>query len=135
MSQQLVTIQLAVQAINSIEKYHRVERYLTGLNAVESAKILQVDGQSALFEASLRSNEDDLLNSIENDAELVKVDPPAENKPSPGLPHSSTELEIDIDQPVEQAASESEQTDVESDDELLAKQQNPVPVYYYKLIH
>ncbi len=133
--QQLVTVWLAVQAVNSIEKYHRVESYLTGLNAVESAKILQVDGQNALFEASLRSSEDDLLNLIENDAELVKVDPPVENKSSPGIDHSSTELEIDIEQPLEKAVSESEETVVESEDELLAKQQNPVPVYYYKLIH
>ena len=78
----------------------------------------------------------------DDDAELVKVDPPAENKPSPGMPHSSTELEIDIEQPLEntviesdKAVSESENAVVESDDEILAKQQNPVPVYYYKLIN
>ncbi len=140
--QQLVTIQLAVQAVNSIEKYHHVESYLTGLNAVESAKILQVDGQNALFEASLRSNEDDFLNLIENDAELIKVDPPAENNPSPGIQQSSTELKIDVEQSVEKAGVESEKAAieseiaaVESDDELLAKRQNPVPVYYYRLIN
>ena len=154
--QQMVTVQLAVQSVNSIEKYHRVESYLTGLNAVQSAKILQVDGLNVLFEATLRSDEDDFLNLIENDAELIKVDPPAENKPSPGIHHSSAELEIDIEQPVEKTAGESEKAGlesekagvesgkavvesekagVESDDELLAKQQNPVPVYYYRLIN
>ena len=147
--QPLVTVHLAVQAVNSIEKYHRVESYLTGLNAVESAKILQVDGQNALFEASLRSNEDEFLNLIENDAELIKVDPPAESKPSPDIHYPSADSKIDVEQSAEKAVIksekvvienekpvvESEKAIIENDDELLAKQQNTVPVYYYRLIN
>lgn len=126
--QKLATIRLVIQAINSIEKYRRVENYLTGLNSVESVKPLQVDEQNALFEVMLRSNEDDFLYLIKNDAELIKVNPPPEKKPSHDIKNSNIESEIDVNPLVEEAV-------VESDDELLAKQKNQVPVYYYRLIN
>ncbi len=73
--QQWVTVQLNIQGVSSIKKYSHIERYLTGLNAVESAKPLRIDGQSVVFEVTLRSSKDDFLSLIKNDAELRQVEP------------------------------------------------------------
>ena len=67
------TIQLNVQAVNSIEKYRKVENYLTNLSAVKLSKVLKVDGQSVTFEIMLRSNEEEFLNIIKNDGQLAKT--------------------------------------------------------------
>ena len=72
-NQQAVVIQLDIQAVNSIEQYRYVENYLSGLSAVESVKPFKVDGQRAVFEVSLRSNEEDFHNLINHDAQLVEV--------------------------------------------------------------
>ena len=86
---QAVAIQLDIQAVNSIEQYRYVENYLSGLSAVESVKPFKVDGQHAVFEVSLRSNEEDLFSLINNDAQLIQVKAPeiephiiAEKKPA-----------------------------------------------------
>ncbi len=72
-SQPLVRIQLDVQAVNSIGKYRRVEDYLADLNVVQSIKPVQIDGQRALFEITLRGSEADFLNIINSEAELVEI--------------------------------------------------------------
>ncbi len=72
-NKKLAIVQLEVQAVNSINKYHRVEDYLHDLSAVETVRPLQVDRQSAVFEITLRSTEEDFLHLMKNDGELVKV--------------------------------------------------------------
>lgn len=71
--QQLVTIQLDIQAVTSIEKYHFVEKYLSDLDAVDAVKPLRVDAENAVFEVSLKNNQDDFLDLLKNDAAFVKV--------------------------------------------------------------
>ncbi len=74
-NQQLVKIQLEVQAVDSIKKYRKLENYLRGLSAVAMVEPSKVDGQSAIFEVMLRSSKDDFLNLVKNDAELTYVEP------------------------------------------------------------
>ena len=80
--QQLVRVRLDVQAINSVAKYRKVENYLSDLTVVESVNPLRVDANSAMFELILRSDEQDLLKVLHNDAELAETDaviqPPAQ---------------------------------------------------------
>jgi uncharacterized protein len=71
--QQFVTIQLDIQSVNSIEKYRYIENYLAYLSVVENSRPLQVDGQSAVFEVTLRSTEEDFLNLIKNDKAFSEV--------------------------------------------------------------
>jgi len=139
--QQLATIRLDIQAINSIEKYRHVENYLSGLNAVEMARPLQVDGMKALFEVTLRSNEEDFLNLIKNDAELVKVTAP-EIMEVEVIEQEVKTPEMNI-QPVSEKTTSTDKSikvvpEIATeelkvkDDTLLSE--NQVPVYYYKLI-
>ncbi len=69
----LVTLQLDVEAVTSIERYRRVENYLKKLSAVDTALPVSVNGQNAVFLITLRSEEKDFLNLINNDAEIVEV--------------------------------------------------------------
>lgn len=71
-----------MQAVNSIQKYHRLENYLRDLSAVVQVEPLNIDGQNAVFKVTLRSDEDAFLNLIKNDAELIEVAPV---KPKPTL--------------------------------------------------
>ena len=73
-NQKIVSVQLDIDAINSIKKYRKAEDYLSNLTAVKAVRLLQVDGHRVLFEVSLRSTEEDFLNLIKNDAQLIKVD-------------------------------------------------------------
>ena len=133
--QQLITIQLNIQAVNSIKKYRRIERYLTGLNAVESVKPLQIDGQSAVFEVALRSRENDFLTLIKNDAMLLKVARP-EIKPQEIEPlktevQETEAQEIPDNQPLPDLQDFTTET---ADTNLETDQLNPVAVYYYQLL-
>lgn len=73
-NQTLSNVWLSVQNINSIENYRYVENYLNGLNTVKKASPSKVDGEKTVFEVLLRSNEDDFINQINNDAELSELD-------------------------------------------------------------
>jgi hypothetical protein len=136
--QQAVTIQLDIQAVNSIEKYRYVENYLSGLSAVAKVKPFKVDGQHAVFEVSLRSDEEDFLNLIKHDAQLIEVKVQKiktqeifENKPvnapvntPANAPASVVQKDIAID-------VVAEETEAEKSDIYLPLKQ--VPVYYYSL--
>ena len=50
-----------------------------GLWAVGKLKPFNVDGKKAVYEVLLRSNEEDFLNLIKNDAELAEVEQPKIN--------------------------------------------------------
>jgi hypothetical protein len=148
--QQDVNIRLDIQAVNSIEKYRYVENYLTGLSAVEKVKPFKVDGQNAVFEVSLRSNEEDFFNLIKNGAELVEIKaPPAkaqvipDNKPVNVVEKDST---AGIVAEATETKDIKETKEVEKNDAYLPLSQLPlsqlpvyqepvyqVPVYYYRL--
>lgn len=118
-NKKLVTVQLDVQAVNTINKYHKVEDYLHALSAVETVRPLQVDGQSAVFEITLRSTEEDFLNLIKNDAELVKVSvTKPDNKPLAPLPDVKS-------------------NDIASAQPDVAKESAAplIPFYHYKLVN
>ena len=134
-NQQLATVQLEVQAVNSIKKYRKLENYLHELSAVEMAVPLKVDGQNVIFEVTLRSNEEDFINLINNDTELVKAKPikPKPIEPKPIKPSVEVQALPEDDQSVEQgvqttpektgdvvtdAASESNKTSDSADQQL-----------------
>ena len=140
-NQNLARIQLDIQEVKSIQAYRRLENYLRELSAVEMAKPLKVDGQSAIFEVTLRSSEGDFLNLVKNDAELVEVKPvqnqekiqPAVRDVTPGdgqdpnlLPATTAGVLAGANGEAETASAAENQ---------LNKQSQPIPVYYYKYLN
>lgn len=122
------TIQLDVQAVNSIEKYRQVENYLTNLSAVSLSKALKVDGQSVTFEILLRSNEEEFLNIIKNDGLLAKTQVMRLEPKSAPVP---MQIEEKAAQP------DTQDTALQSVARLPVDQPAPaqVRVHYYRLIH
>jgi len=148
-NQQMVTIQLEIQEVSSIKKYRKLENYLRDLSAVAMVVPLEVDGQNAIFEVTLRSNEEDFLNLVKNDAELIEAEPvklrndvqvlPQDNQPAA---QNSTEGSGKTGDTVTNttATENSEASGLHnSQQQLLAGQPDKVspqaPVYYYKLNH
>jgi hypothetical protein len=149
--QQLKTIQLDIQAVNSIKKYRKLENYLRNLSAVEMATPLKVDGQNAIFEVTLRSNEEDFLNLIKNDAELIETRPikpqndvqvlPEDNQPAAKDATAGFEKTADVvaNATVTAATTESNETSSLLSQQLDGQLDEPVdkspqaPTYYYKL--
>ncbi len=143
--QQLVTLQLDVQAVESVAKYRRVENYLKNLNAVDTAFPAFIDGQHAVFQITLRSEEKDFLNLINNDAVLVAVAKPAEKssevqlQQSPPLAEFQSLLSEDskTEDVAETVAFELNEGGAETDspqpDSPQAEPQQPK--YYYRLIN
>ncbi|MBE9559381.1 MAG: DUF2066 domain-containing protein [Proteobacteria bacterium] len=144
-NQQLATVQLEVQAVNSITKYRKLENYLRELSAVEAAVPLKVDGQNAIFEITLRSSEDDLLNLINNDAELVKAMPLKPQVEEPVQPEGDQAVEQDVQATSDQAENVVTNAAPESNeiDNLPGPQPDKQPevqsaqttIYHYKLVH
>lgn len=136
--EQAVSLQIDIQAVNSIEKYRFAENYLSGLSAVEKVKPFKIDGQNAVFIVSLRSDEKDFLNLIKNDAQLVKLKAPQIN----------TTMDNTLP-PAIQTVAENDATSAAKNDSLnsiekaaVQKQVEktevspappPMPVYYYRL--
>jgi hypothetical protein len=132
--QNLVTIQMDIQGVTSIEKYQHVESYLSDLSSVTLLRPLKVDGQSATFELNLRSSEADFINLIHNDAEFVKVEiKKAAVTPAPAK-SPSTDIKITADgtaKPAENAAVVP--VNSQSDIPPAASQAPQIPLYHYKL--
>ena len=140
-NQKLARIHLDIQEVKSIDAYRRLESYLRDLSAVEMVKPLKVDGQSAMFEITLRSSEGDFLNLVKNDAELVEVKPvrnqedtqpavpdvtPVDGQDPGLLPGTTTGVLVGSD-----AEAEPENTA----ETQLDKQSQPIPVFYYKYLN
>ena len=117
------TVQLGIQAVDSIEKYNRIENYLEGLPAVDSARTLHVEGSSVVFEVVLRGDEADFLNAIKNDDEFIKVE--------------KTERLQDETEPLKATGqpSAAPEEDDTAGARLSANQHDSAPRYYYKLTH
>ncbi|MFV9615665.1 MAG: DUF2066 domain-containing protein [Gammaproteobacteria bacterium] len=135
--QQLKTIQVNIQAVDSITKYRRIEHYLRGLNAVASVRPLQVDEHSVVFEVALRSQENDFLSLIKNDAELLKVEPP-KVEPEEVEPQEIEPEEVKIDKiPGHESSLDLQESTAETETlnaEPVTERPEPITVYYYRLL-
>ena len=154
---QLKTIHLNIQDVNSIRKYRKLENYLRNISTVEMATPLKVDGQNANFAVTLRSNEEDFLNLIENDAELIKARPikpqydvqvlPEDNQSATKDVATGFEKTPDVVANTAAATATTESSETSSLlpqrpggqldgqlDEQPDKKSPPLPVYHYKLI-
>ncbi len=118
--QQWVTLHLDLQGINSIEKYSHVEHYLNALNAVKTAKPLRVDGQSVVFDVTLRSSKNSFLNLIRNDSVLQQVESRV----------MTESLASDDRPPLSSQGFDAAGTLATSGQ---GEQTKPVPVYYFRL--
>lgn len=111
-TQQTASIQIDVEAVNSVEKYRYVENYLGGLSAVSDVMPLKVNGQNAVFKVLMRSDEEDFQKLIKHDAQLVEVRPPqtstvqtattqAASTSAASTPATSTQVSINQDSPAQ----------------------------------
>ena len=125
--QQLAAIRLNVQAVDSIKKYRQVERYLSDLNAVETAVPVSVDGHNAVFEVLLRSDEKDFHNIIKNEAKLAEIKAPKVSDQAVPVksPVTGNQLELMLEE------SHNASTEMAAQSQVS---ENQIPVYYYKFI-
>lgn len=155
--QQAVSIQIVIEAVNSIEKYRYVENYLSGLSAVTQVTPVKANGQSAVFKVTLRSNEEDFHNLIKHDAQLVEVRPPQTRtmpaataqtgirQDSPAQPVSLMMPENNTgksgekdnaDNALANSETETEKTEAAVPQPVIPQQvllQRQIPIYYYRL--
>ena len=148
--QQLKTIQLNIQDVNSIKKYRKLENYLRDISTVEMATPLEVDGQNTIFEVRLRSNEEDFLNLIKNDAELIEAAPIKPQNDVQVLPEdnqtATKEMTTDFEKTADVVANTAVATTESSETNSLPPQQPDgqldmqpdkkipqAPIYHYKL--
>ncbi len=127
-NENLATVQLDVQAVNSIDQYNRVETYLMGLRAVDSARPIRVDSKAVVFEVTLRSEKTGFLNAIKNDDEFIEVEKPKVEQQAVEAPSIDNIKQGDTKQGVEQPEKTVET-------QLTANQQDVIPIYYYKLVN
>ena len=128
-NQNLARVQLDIQDVKSIDAYRKLENYLRDLSAVEMAKPLKVDGQSAIFEITLRSSEGDFLNLVKNDAELVEVKPVVKDVPPAG--GQDPTMLPDTKPGVLAGVNTAAESTLESQSDKI----KPIPVYYYKYLN
>jgi hypothetical protein len=135
-NQQVMSIQMAIEAVNSIEKYRYVENYLNGLSTVAHVKPYRVDGQNAVFEVLLRSNEEDFHHLIKSDAELIEIKAPQASpmqvRPQvlPDNEAGNHEEKASADNALTEQM-ETEKTPAEKTGAAVPLKQ--LPVYYYRL--
>ena len=137
-NQNLARIQLDIQEVKSIEAYRKLEKYLRDLSAVEMAKPLRVDGQSAVFEVTLRSSESDFLNLVKNDAELVEVKSVKKQvmaKPVMQDAQPAGGADASLGSAAASGALAGTGTAAENELESQSETINPIPVYYYKYLN
>ena len=134
--QQFVTIQVEMQSVGSIEKYRYIENYLANLNIVAHSRPLKVDAQSAVFEVTLTSTEDDFLNVIKSDAAFSEIKIPVTQDVAPVKVKAVAPIEV---VPKENVSDEAKSTAKRTDgvvspvvvEEPAVKQ---IPIYRYKLM-
>ena len=132
-NQKLARIQLDIQEVKSIDAYRKLENYLRDLSAVEMAIPLEVDGQSAIFEITLRSSEGDFLNLVKNDAELVEVKPVV--KDVPPVSEQDTAMLPDTEPGAVAGVDTGAENTPESRSDNQSDKIKPIPVYYYKYLN
>ena len=123
-NQQLATIRLQVQAVDSIKKYHKLEDYLRDLSAVAQVRPLEVDGQNATFELTLRSNEEEFINLIKNDGNLIEA------KPVEPQPVEAPKKEAVVSENSRQPAMQNVPAGLEQNAAVAVEAS---PIYYYRL--
>lgn len=139
---QLMTmVRLDVQSVTSIGRYRRVENYLKGLTAVDAAIPVYVDGQNAVFQVTLRSQEKAFLNLIKNDAELVEVErvkPPlsaAKPELAPELPMGAAANVAVSDTTYSGTGNNETSAAAGNGDSAAADARDQLPTYRYRLIN
>lgn len=132
-NQKLARIQLDIQEVKSIDAYRKLENYLRDLSAVDMAIPLEVDGQSAIFEITLRSSEGDFLNLVKNDAELVEVKPVV--KDVPPVSEQDTAMLPDTEPGSVAGVDTGAENTPESPSDNQSDKIKPIPVYYYKYLN
>jgi hypothetical protein len=148
-NQNLASIQLNIQGVDSIKKYRKLEYYLRDLSAVAAVVPLRVDGQYTIFQVTLRSSEEDFLNLVKS-AELVEMKPMKPQQivraPAQGNRQAVAEQGIVADSEktaegqtnavikAESTDDNSSSTPGEQSDAQLDAREQKLPIYYYKLI-
>lgn len=59
-------VTVEINRVESVESFRRIEKYLSSLSAVKSIQLLKVEQERVIFELTLRSKIDDLLNLIQS---------------------------------------------------------------------
>ena len=134
--QQFVTIQVEIESVSSIDKYRYIENYLANLNIVEHSRPLKIDAQSAVFEVTLSSTEDDFLNAIKSDAAFSEIKIPVTENVAPEKVKIVVPTEAVLK---ENVSDEAKLIEKKTDDivpsvvveELPVKK---IPIYRYKLM-
>ena len=135
-NQQFVTIQVEMQSVSLLEKYRYIESYLAKLNIVEHSRPLKIDAQSAVFEVTLSSTEDDFLNVIKNDAAFSEIKVPVTEEVAP--------VKVKAVAPIEAASKENSSDEANSIEKKTDEIVSPVvvekpavkqiPIYRYNLM-
>ncbi len=133
--QQLVNIQLDIQAVKSIEQFRQLEDYLNGLNAVEAARPVRVDSESVLYDLLLTTEEADFLSLLKSDSMLIKISKPVVTEAVPPAPAIVKETEINTGTgKTVQTGVPAVSEDKRAVDTIVTRAAEPsAPVYYYKL--
>ena len=144
---------IEIEAVNSMAKYNLVENYLIQLSAVKTVNPLQTDGEKALFEIVLQSNETAFLSTINNDGRLLKVKAETVADQADGLQvkdskamvlkvNNNTKFNAQPERSTQQTVSllnENVQTNssdtTSSPIPLSDTQANQMPVYHYRFVH
>jgi len=134
--QRFVTIQVEMQSVGSIEKYRYIENYLANLNIVAHSRPLKVDAQSAVFEVTLTSTEDDFLNVIKSDAAFSEIKIPVTQDVAPVKVKAVAPIEVVSKENVsDEAKSTAKRTDgVVSPVVVEEPAVKQIPIYRYKLM-
>jgi len=132
--QLMATVRLDVQSVTSVGRYRRVENYLKGLTAVDAAVPVYVDGQSAVFQVTLRTQEKAFLNLIKNDAELIEVEPvkPPQTAETAELPMGAADY-VAVNDISDGAGSDKLRTVADIEDSPAAEPRLVLPTYFYRL--
>jgi len=134
--QQFVTIQVEMQSVSSIEKYRYIENYLANLNIVEHSRPLKIDAQSAVFEVTLSSTEDDFLNVIKSDAAFSEIKIPVAEDVAPVKVKTAAPIEAVSKENISDEAKSSEKKtdDIVSPVVVEEPPVKQIPIYRYKLM-
>jgi hypothetical protein len=134
--QQFVTIQVEMQSVSSIEKYRYIENYLANLNIVAHSRPLKIDAQSAVFEVTLSSTEDDFLNVIKSDAAFSEIKIPVTEDVAPVKVKAAAPIEVVSKENIsgEAKSSEKKTDDIVSPVVVEEPPVKQIPIYRYKLM-
>jgi len=104
---------------------------------VKTVTLLQVDGHRVVFEALLRSTEEDFLNLIKNDAQLIKVNV-VEPVQKPAVNEVAVNEAAELSPDTKNSVPEGALPEVSNETEAVAAKPAlapGVPLYHFKLLN